>query len=298
MLGLAQVAFLGLTFGCSSADTSESTGALEDGGTGGTGPDLGPEPVLPAAPATCPQLTTGRVPVLGTEVLMWVGEKQLDHKAPVLFYWHGTGSVAEEIQVFMQPMIDEIVAEGGVVASFTTTLGTGNTTGNNVWYTGDWDSTDVILACATQQLNIDTRRVYAAGCSAGGLQAGSMVLGRASYLAGAMPNSGGGILVPPWDHPTHTPSVMTSHGTFDNDAVIIHFSETSLALDRVVVDRGGFAVDCTHPNGHCNNPPEAVAAQWQFLKDHPYGISTDPYANGLPSTFPDYCVPIAASADQ
>ena len=53
----------------------------------------------------------------------------------------------------------------------------------------DFEMSDEILACAIQQQDVDPFRVYTAGCSAGGLQAGAMVYGRSSYLAAAMPNS-------------------------------------------------------------------------------------------------------------
>lgn len=186
---------------------------------------------------------------------------------------------------------------------------TGRTTGNNVWFVEDYSVADAILGCAVQQLNIDTRRIYAAGCSAGGLQSGSMVLARSSYLAGAMPNSGGDVLVSQWETDAHTPSVITAHGTYANDFVVLHFADWSMKLDQAVMGRGGYAVDCTHPNGHCIaglpstvDPSivisDVMGAQWQFLKDHPFGITMDPYASGLPSSFPSYCQKVSVPADQ
>lgn len=304
LISLSPALLFAVGLGCSSSSDKGSTG-----GSSNDAAITGPEPTIPPVPDVCPTLAPGdaqTVSVLGKDVLMWIGEKQADKKGPILFYWHGTGSVAAEIEGFMAPQIAEVTAQGGVVASFTTTIGTGTTTGNLVWYTGDYDLADVILACAVQQLNIDTRRIYAAGCSAGGLQSGSMVLARSSYLAGAMPNSGGDILVSQWEDPNHVPSVMTAHGTYDNDFVILHFSEWSLKLDQAVADKGGYAVDCTHPYGHCmivtdpkaTDVSEVIAPQWQFLKDHPYGITTDPYANGLPSSFPSYCTKVGPTADQ
>ena len=78
--------------------------------------------------------------------------------------------------------------------------------------------------------------------------------------------------------------------------VIVHFSDVSKNTDQTIANLGGFAVDCDHGGGHCGAPPEAVAAQWQFLKDHPFGVSTDPYADGLPSSFPSYCTKFSAMA--
>lgn len=256
----------------------------------------GPEPKLPDAPANCPTLTTGTVDVLGQPVELWVGDKQPGKKGPVLLYWHGTGSTADEIKAFMAPMLDEIQAAGGIAASFSTTVGTGTTTGNNVWYTGDYDAADVVVSCAVQQLNIDVRQIYAAGCSAGGLQAGSMVVARSSYLAAAMTNSGGDLLVSTFDDPSHIPAIITTHGTYDADFVIVHFADVSKHTDQVIADMGGYAVDCDHGGGHCGAPQAVIAAQWQFVKDHPFGISQDPYADGLPSSFPTYCTKFTASS--
>ena len=53
--------------------------------------------------------------------------------------------------------------------------------------------------------------------------------------------------------------------------------------------RNGFAVDCDHGGGHCGTTPELVLAQWHFLKDHPWGRTPSPYADGLPVGFPEAC---------
>jgi poly(3-hydroxybutyrate) depolymerase len=265
------------------------------GPAGSSTADEGPAPKLPAAPADCPMLATGTTNILGQPVELWVGQKQADKKGPILLYWHGTGSVADEIKVFMQSELDEVQAAGGVAASFTTTNGMGANTGNNVWYTGDYLAADIIVACAVQQLNIDPRRIYAAGCSAGGLEAGSMVAARSSYLAAAMTNSGGDVLISGFDDPTHVPSIITTHGTYDMDFVILHFADVSKATDQTFANMGGFAMDCDHGMGHCGAPADDIAAQWQFVKDHPFGIQTDPYADGIPSSFPSYCTKVPAT---
>lgn len=272
----------------SGADPEGVGGAPnDDGGASGSGP-TGPEPTLPTAREACPTLATGNSTILGLNVQLWVGQRREDKKGPVLFYWHGTGSVSGEA-IIVQTAIDEIVADGGVVASFTTSSGTGDYTGPFVWYSGDFDVADEILACAVQQLNIDTHRIYSAGCSAGGLQTTGMVYMRSGYLAAAMPNSGGTGNPLPLQDPSHVPAVMTTHGAPGRDVVVIDFSVTSAALVADITGKGGFAVNCNHGGGHCGAPPEVVAAQWQFLKDHPFGVTPEPYASGLPASFPSYC---------
>jgi poly(3-hydroxybutyrate) depolymerase len=238
---------------------------------------------------TCPTIATGNITVSGQSVSIWAGSRS-STPAPILFYWHGTGSNAMEAQYIMGTQITEIMGEGGVVASFSTSTSQGTNTGDNVWYTGDFAMADQILACAVQQLNIDTRRVYTAGCSAGGLQSGAMLLGRSAYIAAAMPNSGGEIFAGayPQETPSHLGSLITTHGgTTDN--VVISFATASATLDTDVKSKGSFVVDCNHGGGHCGAPANDIAAQWQFCKDHPFGVSPEPYASGLPSSFPTYC---------
>ena len=37
--------------------------------------------------------------------------------------------------------------------------------------------------------------------------------------------------------------------------------------------------------------------EWQFLKDHPFGIAKDPYADGFLPSFPSYCKPTIVGQD-
>jgi poly(3-hydroxybutyrate) depolymerase len=251
------------------------------------------EPRIPEAQGECPTLATGMVQIMGHAVQLWVGEKQAEKKAPILFYWHGTGSASSMANSDLGPAVQEITAEGGMVASFTDTTSEGMNTGNNVWYTGDFAMADQLVACAVKQLNIDTRRIYTGGCSAGGLQASAMVYQRSSYLAAASTNSGGLIeqyaSIYVLEDPDHVPALITTHGAPGVDVVTIDFSETSAANVEDVVAKGGFAVNCNHGGGHCASPASVKAAQWKFMKDHPFGVDPEPYAGGLPSDFPAFC---------
>jgi hypothetical protein len=299
----------GTSSGSSGASSSSSSGSA-DGGSNGTGPvtTTGAAPVLPTATASCPTLTglSGTtVTVSGQDVYIWSGAKG-STPAPLLFYWHGTGSSASEVTTFMQPQITEITQEGGLVASFSTSTSQGQDTGDAVWYTGDFAMADQILACAVQQLNINPRMIYTAGCSAGGLQSGAMIFSRSDYLAASMPNSGGEVAANEFPlENAHVPSVMTAHGG-TADMVVISFAAASATLDMDVASHapssmppGGYAIDCNHGGGHCGiffapavDYAAYISAQWQFCKDHPYGVAQDPYANGLPASFPSYCTVI------
>jgi len=269
---------------------------LPPAGTAGTAAPAGPppatgggEPRIPMPTGECPQIKSGMITVLGQQVRLWVGTKQEGKKGPIVFYWHGTGSTAAEASGGLGPGNSEVMAEGGVIASFTTTTKMGQNTGNNVWYTGDFAMSDQILACAIQQQNVDPRRVYTAGCSAGGLQASAMLYSRSSYLAGAMPNSGGSVIPFQYEDPSHIPALITTHGAMGRDVVGIDFSTSSATQTKAVAAKGGVVVNCDHGGGHCGSPAAVKAAQWQFLKDNPFGVTPRPYESGLPASFPSVC---------
>jgi hypothetical protein len=118
-----------------------------------------------------------------------------------------------------------------------------------------------------------------------------MLYGRSSYLAAVMPNSGGIIFANQYQlqDASHVPALITTHGAMGTDVVTIDFSTTSATQDTDVKGKGGFVVDCDHGGGHCGAPADDVAAQWQFCKDHPFGVTPEPYAASLPSSFPSYC---------
>jgi hypothetical protein len=110
-----------------------------------------------------------------------------------------------------------------------------------------------------------------------------------------MPNSGGIIGNFFMFEDKHIPSLITTHGgTSDN--VGISFAMSSATADMAVAAAaagssppGGYVVDCNHGGGHCGAPANDIAAQWQFCKDHPFGVAKDPYNGTLPSSFPTYC---------
>ncbi|HVU05498.1 MAG TPA: hypothetical protein VHE30_27310 [Polyangiaceae bacterium] len=45
---------------------------------------------------------------------------------------------------------------------------------------------------------------------------------------------------------------------------------------------------CNHPGGHEIDPGVAPLSL-QFFLDHPYEVSPEPYAAGVPSSYPSYC---------
>lgn len=282
--------------GSASAGTAgkpTNGGATTGGATGGDSPTM-----LPTAAETCPAIESGNMTFLGQSVTVWAGAPAAASSGgPLVIYWHATGGVPQEaVSGLGQAAIDEITAQGGMVAAQAQTTGMGTNTGNNVWFTGDFAVADEIVACAIEQLHIDVRRIYASGFSAGGLQTAWMSYERSGYLAAVAPYSGGltglaGIVLTPTQmpqDPSNVPAAMAVHGRAGADVVILDFAVQSLAYLDDVNAKGGFGVECDHGGGHMI-PSDIPASTWQFLKAHAFKTKPSPYAAGLPASFPAYC---------
>jgi poly(3-hydroxybutyrate) depolymerase len=188
----------------------------------------------------------------------------------------------------------EITDAGGFIISAATGTGTGaDTSGTGVWHVDDFPAVDLIVACTVQNYNIDPRRIYSTGANAGGLHSGVMAFQRAAYLAAVTTNSGG--LTLPGQATlqagaTHAAAVMTMHGAAGTDVVAISFATASMTLDTQVKQNAGYAINCDHGGAHAGAPAALQTAAWQFMKDHPFGITPEPYGASLPAIFPSYCV--------
>lgn len=262
-------------------------GSTNNGGGGTTQTNGGSAPsTLPSPKETCQPFVTGDMTFLGSKVKIWAGAPS--GHGPLVFYWYATfSSVAEVASGLGQAAIDDITSQGGVVAAMYTTTGQGQNTGDNVWYTGDFDVADEIVACAVHEQQIDTRQIHSIGFSAGGLQTGMMAYMRSSYIASVVTYSGGSFSSTLQD-PSNTPDMMCQHGDTGSDVVVIDFAKASAATEADIKSKGGFAVDCNHGGGHLI-PAADVPSSWRFMKDHPFKVSPEPYSGGLPAGFPTYC---------
>jgi hypothetical protein len=245
--------------------------------------------LLPKAPENCPAIQTGTAKFAGHDVKLWVGEGKEEGSRPVVVYWHGTGSSADEAKQLLSPVFDDILAQGGIIASLTDSTEDGEFLATGTWYTGDYAIVDALVGCLGEHANIDPQRIYTAGCDAGGIHAAALSYARSNYIAAAMLSSGGQVQPYTLQDPKRVPAVIAAHGEANLDVVIVDFSATSAAFTKDLVDHGGFAVKCNHHGGHCGAPSALVRAQWEFLQAHPYGVDPEPYADGLPDSFPDYC---------
>lgn len=276
--------------GTLSGSGGMSTAMMDGGGLDGgmTGPQ---EPIIPEINGDCPEFTPGQgiVTVNGISATVFVGEKK-EGTGSLVFYWYGTAH-AGDVSFMPQSVKDEITAEGGIVFAPNAALNTGgDCSGTGTFGIDDFNISDQVTACAVKNYGINPKRIYATGCSAGGLQTGCMGIMRSNYIAAVAPNSGGVTIgYGKLQNPNHAPDSFTMNGgTGDN--VIVNFGQTSEGYDNYILKYGGFAVNCNHMLGHCGAPADLYESAWQFMKDHPFGTpKPDPYANGLPSTFPSYC---------
>jgi hypothetical protein len=247
----------------------------------------GATPTIPALTAQCPDWRSGTISFMGLSgITVQAGSKASGPTAPMVFYWHGTGSFAGEYAGTAGAVHQGVMAEGGILISFQGTTGGDLLSGTAIFGAGDFALVDQLVACAVQNHNIDPRRIFATGCSAGGLFSGAMAAARSNYMAAAAPNSGGWT-VPVQFQNDYTPALMTIHGAPGRDVVIIDFSNSSRTADMAFKNRGGFVINCNHGGGHCGGGGLAPDI-WEFFKAHPYGVEPQPWT-ALPSGFDGSC---------
>jgi len=260
-----------------------------------------PDPAkLPKPTAPCPEFKEGIVTFKGQRFQIYVGDDGESKLGPLVFYWYATGSsVSEVTRGLSTKIVNDIKAQGGMVAAMVSTSFSGQTTGNLVWFTDDYNFADEVLACAIEKkVGIDTSRIHAIGFSAGGLQSSWMAYARNNYMASVVAYSGGltglgeGSWVTPVDmtpDPTNVVAAMLYHGVQGRDVVVMDFALGSAAMEADIKKRDGFSLDCNHGGGH-SIAPNGQDAAWQFMQDHPYKTKPSPYvAGGIPKSFPSYC---------
>lgn len=286
------------------------TGATQAGSTGAAGVGGGPvagntpaagsgggptaqgglEPIIPEVMGECPAIKAGNstVTVMGLRATVIAGEKQ-DKTGSLLIYYYGTGKLGA-VSSLPAAIKTDITSQGGIVFALNEAKNTGgDCSGTGTFGIDDFNVVDQFVACAVRDYGIDPKRIYATGCSAGGLTSGCMGIRRSNYIAAVAPNSGGVTIgYGKLQDPTRVPNVITMNGG-SGDNVIVNFGETSEGYDNYILKYGGFAVNCVHSSGHCGAPAALYSSAWQFLKDHPYGTKPSPYAGGLPSGFHPSC---------
>jgi pimeloyl-ACP methyl ester carboxylesterase len=210
---------------------------------------------------------------------------------PLILYFHSIGTTADEVTSgFGQAAIDDVVRQGGVVASFESSLCLTCDPRQDVviWYAEDDPVSDQLVACALQQAKIDTRRIHAVGFSAGGMHSVHLALARSDYVASIVSYSGGLAEKGTPQAPDNHVAALLAYGREGVDNVVLDFNQQSLQWYDTYQPRGYYCLMCDHQGGH-ELPSALVPHVYKFLLDHPYKVSPEPYAAMVPSEFPAYC---------
>jgi hypothetical protein len=144
---------------------SSALGGTTSGGATSPGAS---DPVIPPIQGTCPTLETGPATIAGLSgISLQVGPKK--QGGPLLFYWHGTGSSAAEVNtLFPAAARKEILDQGGIIVSFQGSLGSGgDCSGTGIFSKDDFKVADLIAACSVRDHGIEKstpRDAAPAGC--------------------------------------------------------------------------------------------------------------------------------------
>ena len=262
-------------------------------------------PMLPTASGTCPTFANGTQATLsaGGQTIkadVWMGSKG---GGPIVVYWHGTSSTAT-LEVPYAFDTSAVISAGGIIVGPEAATRTGTPTGNtgdDVWYQSDAAFMDQAVACAIQQLPIDSSHIHTAGYSAGALQAVYLWYARSGYVASIISYSGGDVTIntAAMQDPSNIPPAIVAHGGMGVDTYTapgttdtVDFSQTSAAWESIISADHGSYVDCNDGGSHLaffqTRAPNLKPVSLQFFLDHPFGITPEPYTT-LPAGFPAYC---------
>lgn len=292
-------------------------------------PDTGPEPLTdpplppPYSHGECPVLVGGPTNDTSVVVDFPTGEHMRRFRLmvpegydgsepmPLVFAWHWLN--ASSSSFVREAQFESAIEQLGLIVVLPD--GLENDRGDKA-YTFDWPFAedwgkeaellflDDLMSCVQEQYNIDRRRVYGIGVSAGGLWVTYVsTTAQGNYFAAIESLSGGlGEVLGVWEmqyqpQPNKFPAIVLWGG--DGDWLGLSFSEASVRYRDALRDDGHFVVQCVHDAGHAVPPIEAPGemetrfrALWTFMLDHPYGLPPghSPYLqDGLPDFFPEWC---------
>jgi predicted esterase len=254
-------------------------------------------PAIPEPTGPCPPIVDGDVEVAPAGIPARRVRLALDPAAtppiaaaPLVLYWHATGSNPREPELAFNTALAPFTAAGGIVAA----PASDPLAGLFEWYTvngsprqDDALIADEVVGCLVRAGRVDPLRIHSIGMSAGGLETTVLGFTRSTYLASVVTFSGG--LAPILDPVTADPDNRFAALIFDGgptDFVFgVDFEAASERYRDRLVAEGHFAARCNHRGGH-QIPLDAAAGVLAFFAANPYGAWPSPE---LPSTVPDYC---------
>jgi len=255
----------------------------------------------PAAPVaysggSCPTLVAGTNTVIsnGQSRTVEISLPADPTNAPVLFLFHGLGDNPQNLMAYFGGPATS-TNQGAIVVA------PQGCCGFVEWpFTSFDDPTpdltlfDDVVSCLDQQFDIDNRRVFATGFSAGALWATFLATRRADYLAAVATLSGGVGTAVGYLKPTYNMPALVAWGgasdQYNAGVLVIYFETESETFADNLESEGHYVARCNHENGH--TVPWG-AADWikRFLFDQVWNDGSTPYQDSVPSgVFPDYCV--------
>lgn len=272
--------------------------ADDDAGSGMEPPPPSPTK-LPSVDGRCPEMKGNGTHMfsaggrsLMVDIFMRADAKSMPAPGgPLVLYFHALDANSKQVTAAIgQAAIDNVVAQGGVVASFNAVpcLRCG-LADDVVWYDEDDVVSDQVVACAIQNAQIDTRRIHSVGFSSGALHTMHLALARSNYIASVASFSGGVPVTPngPQD-PTNKVAALLAFGREGVDNAVVDFNVSSHDWYNTYIPQGYYVMMCAHGRGH-EIPPVLPDHILRFLLDHPYRVDPEPYKTMIPGEFPSYC---------
>ena len=235
---------------------------------------------------------------------------------PVVFLYHGTNNEPSQVLELVESLVDDAEFPFIAVAPDSIPLSlTGSPLGFEydllIWNAEqnlDLDLFDDLLACLDEAYGIDRERIYVMGFSAGGIMTSFLTMARPELFAAAAAYSGtvfadpvqemcfGSLCTvwPPYSAVNKTPMLVVWGGPTDtyvtlSGLVTVDFNMHALASIDWWTGHGHNVVGCDHGLGH-ELPPDLSGPEFiRFFRDHPKGVTPEPYASALPAGFPAYC---------
>ena len=269
-------------------------------------------PTPPSPPSysggTCPAISPGYVTGFssggGSRKFAFAIPSDYDptKQYPLVFGWHPLGGDAQSFldDAGAQAIVDAtqaivVIPEASGDFQFewpSTPLDSGSTNVDLTFF-------DDLLACVTEQYNINPYCIGSAGVSAGGLWTSFLGQKRGQYLSANVVISGGHPSDTGWWNWSSSPHRFAALVLWGgpSDELVISFHQASLNLVGEYRDDDHFVIECEHGNGHGSPPADdggdlPYEVLIDFFLDHPYWLADGESAyeaTGLPDAFPSYC---------
>lgn len=239
---------------------------------------------------TCPELEDGfndGFPSGDDERAFLIELPDEPEGAPVVFAWHwlqgSAGGIMDQLD------FASLAGEGAIVVA---PVASGNSSFEWEFLSSATGNPDLqffedMLSCIDAQWTVDLDRVYSTGMSAGGLFTSYLTVHESQWLAATAPLSGG-VTEDQYVVPARKLPVLLTWGGPTDFAVGFDFHTANETFSELLRDDGHFVAECMHDDGHFP-PPDSPALTWRWFEAHPKGVDPEPYADGLPDAYPDFC---------